>query len=552
MADNNLTAIGVVGTDGYTPIYQPDARWTTWSIDEIYLGREGQNKYIPKVNDYVVEPTTGDLFIVAALDPVTLIPTLNPININKTINYTLFKSSTIDNYRAYFDSSTMPYTLAIDGLLYIYSSTATVARIYQGTIIDNSKLISQRYDNSGNFLGFDIPLQKVAFNSHDNYAISSVPPCSTKILLQDGESVTVVIYDSLGKVLSKVTCIVEDMTYVAQAYAEQKYITQIAIKSPFIDTLNDNTILYPVNLPMTSFNPIGVVYYNDGSSIEYPIDNDKFRLYGLDDVVSTILGHRVPLVLAYRMDSNESALASVQTDDTFIVRPYDLIVSNPNTSYNVKLFIYPLWIDPINGYTYKAYLMNLDRNILFDVSDKIALATNSQTFHPLAYGVTQRLTFTLDLSKVSSIFNYFIHVQTVDITLRAPANDIYATNLWEVNNNAPANIAPYGTNLIAKLDNRTRTTVDISSGFEDLVSFITNVYRKTNPIYNPLTELQAPDPTHIEVRYNGETHLIHINEFKQPISFDQQITPYTNVELVFIRQIASDYYKLSIAAMTVR
>jgi len=41
----------------------------------------------------------------------------------------------------------MPYTLAIDGLLYIYSSTATVARIYQGTIIDNSKLISQRYDN---------------------------------------------------------------------------------------------------------------------------------------------------------------------------------------------------------------------------------------------------------------------------------------------------------------------------------------------------------------------------------------------------------------------
>jgi len=86
-----------------------------------------------------------------------------------------------------------------------------------------------------------IPLSKSSFNSHDNYAISSVPPCSTKILLQDGESVTVVVYDSLGKVLSKITCIVENMTYVAQAYAEQKYITQIAIKSPFIVFESNNT-----------------------------------------------------------------------------------------------------------------------------------------------------------------------------------------------------------------------------------------------------------------------------------------------------------------------
>jgi len=433
MPNTSLNPIGIVGTDGYTPVYQPDARWTIWSINDIFQGQAGQNKFIPKLKDYVVEPDSGSWYIVTNINEVTLIPELSPISFNST-NKTLM-STALDNYRIYYDTSVSPYTLSVDATLKIYSSTASFARIYQGTIIDDSKIISQRYDNSGNFIGSDIPLDLVAFNSHDNYAIKSVPTCNTNSNLKDGEVCTIVIYSADGVVISKVFCIIENTTYIPKAFSEQKYVVQIYMKSPFNDAMNDSIINYPVNLPMESFNPIGVVQYNDGSFVEYPIDGTKFRLYGLEQFISSIIGHKIPVVLSYKMNTDEAGLGNITTDGTYITRPYSLIVSNPNTSYNTKLFIYPVWIDEINGYTYRAYLMNLDRSILIDVTSKISLAPNSQTFKPVTYGITQRLIFTLDLSKASSIFNYFLLIQTVDITLRGPANNDSITTAWDVNNN---------------------------------------------------------------------------------------------------------------------
>lgn len=545
-------AIGIVGTDGYTPIYQPDGRWTMWSIHDIYMGGVGQNKYIPKVNDYIIEPETGIMHVVTNLNNATFIPELSIINFNQTTTVDAIISSTNDNYRLYYDKSVNPYTLAVDGLLRVYSSTATYARIYKGIFIDDTKIISRRYDNNGNFIGHDIPLQLVTFNTHDNYAVKSIPACNTNAELLNGDSCIVVVFDSNGKVISKVICIVDETTYVAQAYAEQKYITNIFIKSSFLNNTTSSEINYPANLPLTSFNPIGVVQYNDGSQIEYPIDGDKFRLYGLDQFVSTIIGHRVPLVLSYRMDSNEAALASVESDNYYVTRPYTLVVSNPNTSYNVKLFIYPKWVDGANGYRYIAYLMNLDRNVLFDVTNKLSLAHNSPSFNPLAYGVTQRLTFNVELSTVSGIYNYFIHTQTVDIVLRGPASDSSINNIWEVSTQVPSTTSYYGTNLRAVRDNVTHTKVSIHNNITDVNVFINKVYKTTNPLYNPLTEIEAPIPTHLEVKHLNESIIVPISQFNQQFTFTHQLALYSNIELVFLKETINGYLKLSVSNMTIR
>lgn len=549
---SNDNAIGIVGTDGYAPIYAPDARWAMWSIHEIYMGNIGQNKYIPKVNDYVIEPETGVTYRVSDINNITFIPELSPINISHTTTTDEIISSTNDNYRIYFDKSITPYTLSVDGFMRIYSSTATVARIYKGAFIDNTKIISRRYDNNGNFIGHDIPLQLVAFNSHDNYAIKSIPACNTNAELSDGELCTVVVFDAAGKVITKVSCIVEETTYVAQAYAEQKYITQIFIKSAFINTSQPDEINYPVNLPVASFNPIGVVQYNDGSQIEYPIDGDKFRLYGLDQFVSTIIGHKVPLVLSYRMNVGEAALASVTADNYYITRPYTLKVSNPNTSYNVKLFIFPVWVSAVNGYRFKAYLMNLDRNVLFDVTTLVSLATNSPAFNPTAYGVTQRLIFNINLSNVSGIYNDYLHVQTVDIILRGPANEPSITNIWEVGTQVPSSTPMYGTNLRAKRDSLSDKKVNISNNIQTVGEFITKLYRHTLPLFNPMTELEAPEPTHIEVKYLNESIIVPISQFNNTFTFSISIELYSNIDIIFLKETVSGYLKLSIASLTVR
>lgn len=550
MSQNNI--IGIVGSDGFTPIYTQSAAWKMWSIHEIYMGNTGQNKYIPKINDWVIEPETGITYRVSDLNNITFIPELSPINISYSSSIDKIISSTNDNYRIYFDKSVTPWTLAVDGFMHIYSSTATVARIYKGAFIDNTKIISRRFDNNGNFIGHDIPLQVVAMNSHTNYAIKNIPGCNTNSELIDGELCTVVIFDSNNKVLVRTNCIVEESTFVAQAYSEQKYITNIFMKSAFISVSQPDDVNYPVNLPLASFNPIGVVQYNDGSQIEYPVDGDKFKLYGLDQFVSTIIGHKVPLVLSYRMDANEAALDSVKNNNYYITRPYTLKVSNPNTSYNVKLFIYPVWINEINGYSYKAFLMNLDRNVLFDVTTLVNLASNSPTFNPTAYGITQRLIFSINLVNVSGIYNNFLHVQTVDIVLRGRANEPTNINIWEVGTQVPTSIPYFGTNLRATRDNVVNNRVHIHNNFNTVEEFITNLYRNTIPLFNPNTELKAPEPTHFEIRYLDESIIVPINEYNNRFTFNTNIIMFSNIEIIFLKQTISGYLKLSVSSLTVR
>lgn len=546
------TAIGVVGSDSYTPLYQPDARWTIWSIHDIYMGAEGLNKFIPKVGDYVIEPESGNMFKVADLSLLTFIPELVPVELRKEVTVDEIRATSTGSHRIYFDKSVSPYTLAVDGLLRVHGSSASYARIYRGQFIDPTKIISRRFNNSGVFIGHDIPLELVAFNSHDNYAIKSVPTCSTDQDLPDGEVCTVVIFDSNSKVLSRTTCLLEETTFVAQAYAEQKYITQIFLKSAFITDTTANNIAYPVNLPTQAFNPIGVVQYNDGSQIEYPVDGDKFSLYGLDQFVSTIIGHRIPLVLKYRMDANESGLASVQTDHHYITRPYSMVVSSPNTSYNAKLYVYPEWVDAVNGYRLTGYLTNLDRNIMLEVTNYLSLASNSPSFNPTGYGLTQRLMFSIDLANVSGVFNHFQHIQTVDIILRAPAADAAIQNIWEAASQVPSPGSYYGTNLRAITDPATRKKLSIGNNIATVDDFLTKVYNPTNPLFNPTTETSAPKPTHMEVSHLGESVVVPMTDYTAPIQFTNEILHLRNIQVVFMRQTPQGFLKLAMAVMTVR
>lgn len=545
-------AIGVVGTDGYTPLYRKDAAWQMWSIDQIYMGEIALNKYIPKVDDYVVEPASGNIFRVATLSLVTYIPELVPVMLNKEVTINQIIGMSPGNHRVYYDRSITPHTLSVDAFMRVYGSENNYARIYRGDFIDPAKIISRRYNNSGMFIGHDIPLELAAFNSHDNYAIKNIPTCNTDAQLTDGEVVTVVTFSSSGKVLARTTCIVDETTYVSQAFAEQKYVTNIFLKSAFISDTNDQNINFPQNLNISSFNPIGVVQYNDGSQQEYAIDGTKFFLDGLDSFVSTVISHRVPLVLRYRLGANETGLSSVSNDGYFCTKPYDIYVSAPNTSYSVKLFVFPVWVDSVTGYKFKAFLANLNRDIMIDVTNHLTLASNSPAFNPIGYGITQRLIFSLNLGNVSSIFNYFIHIQTVDIVLRAPAHDPAAATLWEVATQVPSVGGMFGTGLRATTDAVTHRKLSIHNNIETQTEFVNRLYKLTFPVYDAITEQMPPAPTHFEVSYLNEKYLVPIENFKNIIQFTNIIANHSNVDIVFIRKIGETVLRLSVASLTVR
>jgi len=553
MPDN---PIGIIGTDGYTPLYEPHASWKMWSIHEIYRGFEGQNKFIPKVNDYVIEPETFTTYRVESLDPVTFIPNLvliKPYGANFVYSETdVLLGPTNENFRAYVDKSVTPYTLSVDDALHIYGSNAQAARIYRGTIIDPHYLISKVYDNNGNFIGHDVPLEMVQFNSHDNYAVKIVKTCNTDADLQDGEILTIVILGSNGNVLSKRGVIVENTTFVARAYNEQRYITNIFLKSPFISNTVPNLINYPVNLPISSFNPIGVVQYNDGSQVEWPIDGTKFELEGLTPFISSIIGHKVPLVLRYKLAPSEATIAGLTSDYTYITVPYELVVSEPNTSYNVQLSVFPVWSTSANSYTLKAYLTNLDRNVYFDVTPFLTIATNSPAFNPTLYGVTQRITFRVNLRDVSSLYNHFIYTQVCDIILRAPLTDLSHPTPWEVGIKVPSAIPNYGDYNIAIRNATNINKLRLHSGSLDLNTWLEHIYTRSQPLINPTTEVSPITPTHMKIIYNNNEVVVPVTQYNTDITMPVNINLYDFITIVFMKQIATGYLILSVAVMPIR
>jgi hypothetical protein len=408
------------------------------------------------------------------------------------------------------------------------------------------------YDNNGNFIGNDVALEMVQFNSHDNYATKVIKTCNTNMDLQDGEILTIVVLGSGGRVLSKRGVIVENTTFVARAFNEQKYITNIFLRSPFVSMVDPNIINYPVNLPISSFNPIAVVQYNDASQVEWPVDGTKFEIEGLTPFVSTIIGHKVPLVLRYKLDPTEATVAGLTSDYVYITKPYELVVSEPNTSYNVQLNVFPVWSNATASYVLKAYLTNLDRNICFDVTSFLTIATNSPAFNPTLYGITQRITFRVNLRDVSSLYNYFIYTQVTDIVLRAPVPDTSHPTPWEVGIRVPSTIPNYGENNIATRNPTHPEKLRLHSGGLDLDTWLNHIYIRSQPLLNPLSETSPMTPSHMKIIYNGNEVIVPVTQYNTDITMPVNVNLYESVTVIFMKQISTGYLILSAAMLSIR
>lgn len=96
------------------------------------------------------------------------------------------------------------------------------------------------------------------------------------------------------------------------------------------------------------------------------------------------------------------------------------------------------------------------------------------------------------------------------------------------------------------------TKVTIHNSFATVAEFVTNVYRTTIPLFNPNTELEAPEPTHIEVKYLNESIIVPVIEYDNVFTFSTGIGSLNNIEIIFLKETVSGYLKLSVASLTVR
>jgi len=489
-----------------TLVYDPERPFQIWRMDEIYVPNKG-GQYVPNKNDAVWDWDQG-LFRVVDVNIQTGVSTLvkwvAPRNSNQMTDLDILlgagPGTVAESYRAYLDTSVMPHTLACDKRLHLYGSTATSIKIFLGTDIGvNGEVISQFYDQSNNFLGENIPLELVATPEHTNHAIKTPKVGYTTRNLPDGEVVTAVVYDDVGGVASICPLVIKNTKFIRSTDASMKYIRSISVETPFLSASDPKTIEYPINMPVEALNLIGVVTYSDGTQARLPVDGTKFAMHGLDNYIASVQGQKLDIVLTYLLSEGEYSYATELGPNNHISERYKATTTKADGAYSIRLFSYPVWIDPLSGYRLSHWLYNLDRQEVYDVTNLVQMASGSRAFDPIAFGVVQKIALAIDLNRVDPSFNNYRHVQSMEVALLANGNNHTQDN-WTVAF-TPGQNPHYGVGLQSKVHfvNSNNWEFDISCGCTTQAEWLEKVFYASQPLFDPETEAKAPEPNFFTV-----------------------------------------------------
>lgn len=546
-----------VGIDGAQPIYQPAQPFRIFALDQVWMGpgNPGLNKWVPNVDDRVIDRTTNEWFDVVSLDPTTWAADLAPItNATPDTQFTPAEQLISPDPRnpqstvlLYLDKSVSPNEATPDERNFTYGTQSKYAQFFIGSFTDGTaKIFSAMYDQSGNLLGNNVPL----INVNDSGTMKTCPSFKTTIDIPDSEIITMVKYSDSGQVTAREQMRVVESTFISKVDPAIVYITGISLESPWISDLDANVIRYPLNTPLASLNLVGVVTYSDGSTRRYPVNGGKFRIVGIEpQFVSTIIDQKFPAVLYYFMDPTEQAYGVTVNQNNFIPRDYSVQTVEPDGQYTVKLYGYPQWIDSVNGYRLDWFLGTLDRSVMMRVTSLINYVT---PFNPLLFGVTQNVQVNIDLSQVNGTFKEFLFTQIEGITLLS-RGDQPQTN-WTLAF-SPGQNPPYGINLKATslFQEAALSTLNLSSGFTTQTDWLNAFYGNTQPLLNSVSEATLPVPTHFQILY-GNTDLIQeftIDQWNQnlqvPFVFPTNSTAYVR----FISRQPSTDLLLSVAGFQV-
>jgi hypothetical protein len=538
-----LNTTAVTGTDGKVPIRNVEGRFAIYALKELWDGTVGEKRFIPNMGDLVADTdniTASQWWKVKSLN-VDLIPVLEPWGRVDSVTQgeadvltgpgRLTHNST---YRVYIDKSVTPFVLCVDNRLSFKGTISRYARIMkQESGPTDLKVISAYYDNQGNLLSQDIPLELVGVDSALNKSEYACPVCYTTEDLPDGEIVSVIAYTEEGHPSSITQCLVVNTSFTRHRNTAERYVTGVSLLSPFMSETDPNLVLLPVNVPLQGLYLRGKVHYSDGSAREYPVDGTRFSLLGMESYLATMVNQQLPVVLRYTPLPNE---VSYDLNNGFITEPYKIQTIEAKGAYNVRLYCYPEWIGPLNGYSLRWFLYSAERNARYDVTQYVQYAVNTVGFQPKAYGVNQLLNVSINLRDVNPLYENFRHAQTVQVILWRDGTE-RSTN-WSVvfeNGQEPA----YGVDTHGRLEfiNANFYKLNLASECADVDEWVDKLYKPMKPIFDSRREVAAPMPTHFRVRVgNSEVLEKRVDQWNETFSILNGLAVNGNVYIEWIRK----------------
>lgn len=556
------------GVHGYPLIRTPDRTNTFHFIEDVYLGDESQNNpkavNIPNVGDLVLDRSSGYMrwLEVVFVDEITLTPMLTEVE-NKMKRNEFSKENQLlgigpgyqsETWRLFLDKSVVPHVYAVDSRLHIYGKENMKYKIFLGT--DTSKItgkvISMNFNSNGELLSEDLPLEKVIFPAEDtvdiNYNVKHPRKGFTTTNLENGDVVTLVTYTEEGHATSYNTLLVHNTALDRNIETNYRYVISIGLDSPFLDKTEDNTLIFPMNIPRDALALMGVVHYNDGTTVKMPIDGKRLVLHGLDNYVPMKRNQSINLVLTYNLPSDEMALNSSvsSTDRRFISRLYFGRTQPVDGSYSVNLYPIPTYVDAVNGWRIRYILYTLDRDVVYDVTPHVRNGATTEPFNPSLYNETQDITVSLDLSKVNTALKKFTHVQSFKINLANEPNTDTKT-AWYITYEKDQNPI-YGGNIICRGirdPGLNRWRLDIRAGAKSLEDWLDRLYYRVKPMINDYYEKKPMKPTHFAIHINETKKVYPLKAWDTVIDFSEGAYDGYGIVISWIRVEGSKQYQLA-------
>jgi len=493
-----------------------------WDIRNIYKGpafiqENGYYAYVPKEGDWVNDKDNGWFYVahvgLEGENLSTLVPWEAPDRAGTT-NDDLVILGSISRLTSEFivcgiDYSQMPPVMSVDNRIQVWGSNAASAKIWLNNDIGvNGKVVSCQYDNSGNIVSDTVPLELAKFNDSRNIAVRIPMPCNCSMNLADGETLTFVAYDKNGgAILPAYRMVVQNTAFVRRNESGQKYVKAVQLLSPFMNGADPNLLEIPVSIrDLSQVEFRARVWYTDNSYKDWPVDGERMVLNGMREYIPTIVGQQANLTLTYFLNDDEQAVSANPGEKKHVDEQYRIRTTEAVGAYAAKLYGYPVFASAALGWKMSWWLYNLDRQMAYEVTDKVEVATNSEPFDGLNYGVVQHLSYAVTLSDVDSRWKPFRHVQKLDVVLYGAPGLATGTD-WTVGFD-PGQDPLFGVGLSCKVTTQTANsrTVKVDSGIATYAEWLQQMFYNTRPLRSIASESKAPEPTHFEI-YVDSTHV---------------------------------------------
>lgn len=551
---------GIVGSDGFVPVHNPQSRFQVWSLSEIFDGGAGNNRYVPNNNDLVIDMQDGQHYRVLEVDPTTAVARLTPVG-NVTAEYLsdqdrllgVGANTDTSTYRLYVDKSVLPYVMSVDARLTVKGSAPAYVKIYRGgDLTPTGKVISAFYDNVGTLLGQSVPLElvHVITNEGVNIAVKSIPVCYTKENMPDNEVVVVVVYSAEGHVCSKRALLVENTSFIRATSLGTKYITGVSLECPFLSDTDPRLINLPMNIPLAGLMLMGVVHYSDGGTRKFPVDGTRMSISGLKSYLATVVDQQAPIVLTYRVGPNEVVYGAGVGEYAHVSEKYHIRTAMANGAYNVKLFGYPVWVDQVFGYKMRWFLYSADRNIFYDVTSYVEYSSQGIPYNPTLYGVQQVLSVAVNLRAVNGIYTNYRFTQVVPLVLWREGTE--RTTNWTIQQ-APGQDPQYGEDTFIRLKfiNYNYYEVNFSCDMTNYRDWLERFYYRMQPVTDTSRELRPPEPTHFRVRLASGYAEYSVNEWALKHSIGNGLTVNGTVFIEWVRRVPGADLELGVSGIPI-